>query len=195
MGMIALITPVLTSTVVSSEREKDTFELLRMTPLRPGEIFFGKLAPALIPSLLPLVAFLPAYGTICFLDPGYLPYFIKLVPILALATIFCCTAGLVCSVFAKDTSRATVFGYVLTAAVFLGPILLAWAASRVFSPVITSWIAMPSPLFVGLNLVDLDPAGTPPALLWSANLIVLALLVFGFFVAAKIRLASLLGEG
>lgn len=195
IGFIALITPVLTSAVISSERERGTFELLRMTPLRPGEIFFGKLIPALIPALLPIIAFLPAYATICFLDPGYISYFLALIPILALASIFCCTAGLVCSVFFGQSARATVAGYVVASCFFFGPVLIGWAAGQIFSQNISSWIAMPSPMFVALNLVNLDPDKASNAHLCSVHLIFGTLMVLAFLVAARIRLSVLLKQG
>jgi ABC-type transport system involved in multi-copper enzyme maturation permease subunit len=195
IGVIALITPVLTSAVISSERETGTFELLRMTPLRPGQIFVGKLIPALIPSLLPIAAFLPAYGTICYLDPGYIPYFLGLIPVLAMATVFCCTAGLVCSILMPQTARATVAGYVVTSTLFFVPVLLAWAGSRALSENVTAWIAMPSPMFVAMDLVDLDPAKTTSAHLWSAHLIFGGVIVLALLFVARVRLGVLLREG
>jgi ABC-type Na+ efflux pump permease subunit len=193
IGFIALIAPVLTSAVVSSERERGTFELLRISPLRPGEIFIGKLVPALGPALLPIVAFLPAYATICYLDPGYISYFLTLLPILVLATIFCCTAGLICSAFASQSARATVAGYSVTCAVFFAPVLIAWVAGRVLSESVTSWIAMPSPFFVALNVVNFDSATISH--LWSAHLLVIVMLTVALLIVARIRLAVLLKVG
>jgi ABC-type transport system involved in multi-copper enzyme maturation permease subunit len=193
IGFIALITPVLTSAVISSERERGTFELLRTTRLRPGEIFVGKLVPALGPALLPIVAFLPAYATICYLDPSYISYFLTLIPVLVLATIFCCTAGLLCSAFASQSARATVAGYTVTCAVFFAPVLLAWAAERLLSESVTSWIAMPSPLFVALKVVNFDSASVSH--LWSAHLTLNLAIIVAFLIVARIRLAVLLKEG
>jgi ABC-type transport system involved in multi-copper enzyme maturation permease subunit len=195
IGVIALITPVLTSAVVSSERETGTFELLRMTPLRPGQIFAGKLIPSLVPSLLPILAFLPAYGTICYLDAGYIPYFLKLIPVLAVATIFCCMAGLFCSILLPQTARATVAGYVATSLLFFVPVLVAWATSHVLSENVTAWIAMPSPLYVAVNLVDLSLAKTSAVHLWLAHLIFSSAIVVALLFASRLRLAGLLREG
>jgi ABC-type transport system involved in multi-copper enzyme maturation permease subunit len=195
IGVIALITPALTSASISSELETGTFELLRTTPLRPGQIFLGKLIPSLVPSLLPIVAFLPAYGTICYLDAGYIPYFLRLFPVLVLATIYCCTAGLLCSALFPQTARATVAGYIATAALFFVPLLAAWAASRALSERAASWIAMPSPMFVALNVVNLNPVKMPGIQIWPMHLIVCSLVVLALLFLARVRLAVLLKEG
>lgn len=195
VGVIALITPVLTSAVISSERERGTFELLRMTSLRPGEIFLGKLIPALIPSLLPIIAFLPAYATICFLDRGYIPYFLKLVPVLALATVFCSMAGLVCSAFLHQTARATVAGYVVVSSVVFAPILLAWVAGRGLSDEAVAWIAMPSPMYVALDVINIEPTRPTGAPIFSAHLVLGILIILGLLLITRLRIAAMLREG
>ena len=118
-----------------------------------------------------------------------------LIPVLALATIFCCTAGLVCSIFMAPTARATVAGYVVTSTLFFVPVLLAWAGSRALSENVTAWIAMPSPMFVAMNLVDLDPAKVTSVHLWLAHLIFDGVIVLAFLFAARARLGVLLREG
>jgi hypothetical protein len=65
----------------------------------------------------------------------------------------------------------------------------------VLSENVTAWIAMPSPLFVSLNLVDLDPGKAPAAHLWAAHLIFGCVVVVALLSASRLRLAGLLREG
>src|SRR6185436_15156263 len=81
IGIVALVAPSLTSAAVSSEIENGTWELLRLTPRGGGEIFVGKLLPSLVPALLPVLALLPAYGALCIVNPSYMVYLARVIPV------------------------------------------------------------------------------------------------------------------
>ncbi len=192
IAVIALVAPGITSATISSEIEMDTFELLRVTPLGPGQIFFGKLVPALGCTMLPIVALLPLYAAICFLDPGYWPSFLQLVPVLVLAAIFGCTVGLMCSAFAAHTARATVASYLVSGTTVLAPVLVAWIAQRQLAPSLVAWLSMPSPLAVSLGLMNrsMTPAASP--WIWSAHLWTMAGIIVLMLVLARFRVGYLL---
>ena len=143
--------------VVSSERETGTFELLRMTPLRSGQIFSRKLACPYSVAVTDRRLSSRRTERSAIWTPDIFRFIFSWADsgLGLLATIFCCTAGLLCSILMPQTARATVAGYVVTSTLFFVPVLAAWAASHVLSENVTEWIAMPSPLFVALNLVDL----------------------------------------
>jgi len=194
LGVIALVSPSLTSSAVSSELESGTWEVLRLAPVRGGAIFWGKFIPAFLPALLPIVGLLPAYGAVCFIDPGYLARLQLLLPIILLSVALCCTIGLTCSCFIPNTARATVVAYLCTAVLFVAPMLGWWAGeSQLLGPQAARWFAMPSPIAVGLNLLpDANPGIRD---LWAAHLITLASACLVLLVVARVRLTYLLRQG
>ena len=193
VGLIALVNPSLTSPAVSAEVEGGTFEMLRLTPLRAGQLFWGKLLPALPPALLPIAAMLPAYGAVWFVDPIYLRPITLLVPVFVLTAVLCCTTGLACSAFTASTARATVGNYLIIAALIVLPLLGWFAAGTLLDPRLVAWLALPSPLIMSLNLL---PDGAPEvARLWPQHLMLLGGLSLLALVAARARVGRLLRKG
>jgi ABC-type transport system involved in multi-copper enzyme maturation permease subunit len=193
VGLIALVNPSLTTPAISAEIEAGTFEMLRLTRLGPGQMFWGKFAPALLPAVLPIVALLPAYGAVWFVDPTYLRPITLLVPVFALTAVLCCTSGLACSALADSTPRATVSNYLLVAALIVLPLFAWFAAGAYLDRSIASRFAIASPLVVALNLL---PDGAPEiAHRWPQHLMVIGGLCFLTLVVARLRLGSLLRRG
>jgi ABC-type transport system involved in multi-copper enzyme maturation permease subunit len=193
VGLIVLIDPALTSASISSEREAGTLEMLRLTPLRTGHIFWGKLLPAFLPAMLPIIALLPAYGAVCFVDPAYVHTIKQLVPVLGLLVVLCCTTGFACSALFTNAARASACSYLMVAGIVVLPLLAWFAAGSYLDPRLASWLALPSALVMGLNLL---PGGSPEiARLWSQHLIVEVALCGLMLLVARLRLSALLREG
>ncbi len=200
IALIGLVVPSLTSAAISSEIENGTFETLRLTPLRGGQIFWGKFLPAFLPALLPVLALLPAYGALQFVNEGYRVYFLHLLPVVLLAVVFCCTLGILCSSFATQTARATVAAYLVTAAVFLIPLFGWWGAGQQLSIRIGADIAFISPLVMAINIL---PAPTGPgaeaasriASLYIPHLYLISGLCIVMILVARARLSYLLRKG
>lgn len=193
LGLIALINPSLTSSTISTEVESGTFETLRLTPLGGGKIFWGKLIPALPPALLPVLALLPAYGSVCFVDPSYLLRFILLLPVVLLAALLCLTVGLAASAFFGNTARATVTAYLISAGLFVLPLLPYFAAGNQLGERPAAMLSMISPIVMGLSLM---PTGSRVVQeMWQAHLIAVGALCVLMLLAARVRLAVLLKQG
>jgi hypothetical protein len=194
-AIIALVTPSLASPVISTEREAGTFEMLRMTRLGGGKIFWGKFIPALLPALLPVVAMLPAWGVISFVNGNYIQYALTILPITLLALLMCSTVAMACSAISEASARATVLSYLIVAAIFVLPMLAWWTAGTVLAPTIAAWVAMISPLAVALDLRPGLEAGAltrehfVPHLITIGGICVLSLLV------ARVRLWQLMRQG
>jgi ABC-type transport system involved in multi-copper enzyme maturation permease subunit len=193
LGLIALIDPSLTSPAISSELESGTFETLRLTPLGAGKIFWGKLLPSLPSALLPVLALLPAYGAVCFVDPSYPQRFVLLLPVVVLAALLCCTVGLAASSLFDNTARATVTAYLACAAIFVLPLLPYLAAGTQIGENVAARLSMISPLVMGLSLM---PTGSPAVqALWQTHLVVIACLCLLMLLIARLRLGMLLKRG
>ena len=70
VALIVLVTPSLSAGLISSERESGGWRLLLMTPLSAGAILRGKLLSAIWPVLLILLATLPGYAVMIYIEPG-----------------------------------------------------------------------------------------------------------------------------
>jgi hypothetical protein len=193
IALVAIIDPILTCSTVSNEVETGTFEMLRLTPLKSSTLFWGKLLPALPSALLPVVALLPAYGAIAFVDPGYLPRFLLLLPVVLLSGLFCCMIGLATSCFFDRTARATVAAYLCCATIFLLPVFPYLGSGTQISPTIGAWLALPSPLVIAL---DLMPGGLPEIrTIWLVHLIVIGIVCLLLLLISRFRLIALMRRG
>jgi len=193
LGLIALIDPSLTSPAISTEVESGTFESLRLAPLGGGKIFWGKLIPSLPAAFLPVLALLPAYGAVYFVDPGYQQRFIFLLPVVALAALLCCSAGIMASSMFSNTARATVTAYLIVAGLFILPLLPYFAAGTQLGENVAAWGSMASPLVMALSLM---PTGSQAVqALWREHLIVVGSLCILMLIIARVRLAVLLKQG
>jgi len=201
---IAAVTPSLTTPAISGEIEANTFESLRLSRLTGGKIFWGKLLPAFLPAFLPIIALLPAYGTLCYVNPSYLSYLLYVMPVAVLAMALCCVMGLACSVFAGSTPRATVIAYLAVAAIMVIPLLAWWAADAgvIGNSAWVQWISMPSALAVGLSLAPtsmaggtVSSAGSGIAQLRNTHEMFTAGLCLLLLIVARLKMSSLLKHG
>lgn len=200
IGLIVLVEPSLTSASVSSELESGTFEVLRLSPLKGRQIFWGKLLPALAPAVLPILALLPAYGALAYINAGYLVYFERLLPVVLLAVLFCCILGMTCSTFIRQTARASVTAYLIAAAITVLPFLAWWAAGQQLSNSAAAAIAFISPLVMAMNQLPLPSGANVDVASRIAHLYPLHLWVIGglcvaMIIAARIRISYLLRHG
>jgi ABC-type transport system involved in multi-copper enzyme maturation permease subunit len=193
LGLIAMLDPSLTSPMISSELESGTWETLRTSPLKAGTIFRGKLIPAVPSSLLPVLAMLPAYGAVCFVDHSYIDRFLPVLPLVLMAVALCLSTGLACSTLFRNSARATVAAYLIVSAIFVLPMLAWFAAGSQLDERLARWFAMPSPLVMALNLL---PGGSQfIADLWRLHLIVIGSISLLMLIIARVRLSYLLKRG
>jgi ABC-type Na+ efflux pump permease subunit len=193
MGLIALVVPSLSSAAISSEIETGTFETLRLSRLRGGTIFWGKLLPTVLPALLPVLALLPAYYAVQFVQESYLVRFLLLLPVVVLAVFFCVTLGILCSSLLSQSARATVAAYLVAAALFALPLFAWWASGVQLSTAVGAGIAFLSPLVMAIDIVS-DPTSAVAALrmqhLWVTGSLCVVMIV-----VARLRLRALLRHG
>jgi hypothetical protein len=166
-----------------------------VAPLSGGQIFVGKLVPALLPALLMSAALVPAYVALCYIDMGYIASLLRLAPVFVLAIVFCCILGLTCSSFLSSTSQAAVTSYVIAAAFFLLPALVWWAGGMRLTQPIAGGIGMSSPLLMSVSLINREDSARVIGNLWSTHLVVVSLLCVVMLVISRVRLSVLLRRG
>jgi ABC-type transport system involved in multi-copper enzyme maturation permease subunit len=195
VGLVALVSPSLTSSTVSTELENGTWEVLRLTPLSGWRIFWGKFIPAFLPALLPVIALLPAYGALWYIQRAYLQFFLLVIPVVVLASAFCCTLGLLCSTLFANTARATVMAYLAAAAVFVLPMIAWFASGVVLSEKVAAHIGFVSPLVVAVNVLPEGWAAIDQYGLYHRHLYLIGGLTLLMLIAAWLRLATLMRKG
>ncbi|MFN2199025.1 MAG: ABC transporter permease [Anaerolineales bacterium] len=122
--MICAITPAVTASSISSEKEKLTYEMLMATPLRPASILWGKLLSALsyvfilIFAAIPLFSLVFTFGGVTVRDMG------KALVVLLVIAAMLGVIGLFFSALLGRSGRATVVSYVVLVLMLFLPYFL-----------------------------------------------------------------------
>jgi len=153
-ALIVMLTPSLGSPAIAAEREHGGWLLLRNTPLRPHTIVLGKLLSAALVLILVLVATLPGYAVLLYVEPERLNLVIKVLAVLAVTagTALVLSAGLG-SLF-RSTAAATVASYVVLIALWGGTLLIWLGRDAPFTHAAVERALTLNPLAVALSLLE-----------------------------------------
>jgi len=144
--MIATITPAVTAGAISSEKEKQTYEMLMTTPLSPARILWGKLISAMSYVFLLLFAAVPL-ASVVFIFGGVAPReMLKVLMVLLVIAGTLGVVGLFMSALFGRTGWATVASYVTVVLITLGPIFIAVLIGVLRQAEPPRWILAPSPI-------------------------------------------------
>jgi ABC-2 type transport system permease protein len=146
--LISFIGPALTSGAITSEREHQTFDLLRTTTLPARALVMGKLGSSMAYLLLLLFAALPIESIAFLLGGVGLEEIIISALLMVVTAIFFCTLGMLFSSLMKRTLAATVASYatIIVSFILLGLTFFMLAA---LSPALSSnpssraWLEIP----------------------------------------------------
>lgn len=109
--MVSFIGPALTSGAISSERERQTFDLLRTSLLSGRELVFGKLSSAVVFLLLLIFTAIPIQSMSFFLGGVGMAEMVISIVMLVVSIFFFSALGLFFSSFTKRTLVSTVAAY------------------------------------------------------------------------------------
>ena len=126
LGAVNFVTPAFTAGSIASERENQTYDLLRTTPVSAKDIVRGKLLSGLLFTLLLLIATIPMQS-MAFLFGGIeLPeLIIATLMIVVTATVFS-AVGIYASTLLKRSVPATILAYAITnGGIIILPLLFA----------------------------------------------------------------------
>ncbi|NJP05305.1 MAG: ABC transporter permease subunit [Chloroflexaceae bacterium] len=122
--LVVFLAPAMTSGTISSERERLTYDMLMVTPIRPMRILWGKLIAALSYLLLLIFAAIPMLSIVLMFGGVTLYDTLKVLLLLLVTTITMGSIGLFCSALFRRTATATVMSYVLVLSLIGGTLLL-----------------------------------------------------------------------
>jgi hypothetical protein len=169
--VVCFITPAVTAGTVSSEHEKQTYEMLLATPMRPASILWGKLISALSYVFLLIFAAIPM-ASLVFIFGGVAPRdMIKALIILVAVTVTLGVVGVFMSTLWGRTGRATVISYLVVLALLVGPAFIYVLVGVIRQAEPPRWILVPNP--VSALFSALTPAATgsgSAGLLWGMGM-------------------------
>jgi ABC-type transport system involved in multi-copper enzyme maturation permease subunit len=117
--LLSFIAPGLTAGAITSERERQTFEILRTTLLSARSLVLGKLSSALSFLFLLILSALPVQSLAFLLGGVGLGEMVASSLMLVVTAVFFCTLGIFFSSFMKRTLTATVASYAVILLTFL----------------------------------------------------------------------------
>lgn len=117
--LLSFIAPGLTAGAITSERERQTFEILRTTLLSARSLVLGKLSSALSFLFLLILSALPIQSLAFLLGGVGLGEMVASSLMLIVTAVFFCTLGIFFSSFMKRTLSATVASYAVILLTFL----------------------------------------------------------------------------
>lgn len=129
--LVSLMTPSFAAGAITGERERESYEMLLASPLRPGAIVLGKLAASLTPLAELMICSLPIV-MLCLPLGG-----VSLYEVLAAYFAMMCSVALFgmislwCSSFFNRTSASLVASYMLILPLAMAGVLLWNALTRV----------------------------------------------------------------
>lgn len=130
--LILFIAPALTSGAISSEREKQTLDLLLCTKLPTVTIILGKLLASISQVILLIAASLPIFAVIFMFGGISIKEVAQLFMFYIVTAIAAGSIGIFFSSYMKRTTASTVLTYGTGAIMILGTIFITWMYISIF---------------------------------------------------------------
>ena len=130
--IMSFVIPVMTGAAISGEKERQTFDIMLTTAIKPFQIVWGKLLSVIVRIMMfaiaavPLMAVSFVSGSISW---GLLFLYIGMVTVYA---FFSASVGIFASSICKKSMTAIIFSFVILFFVTLGTILIAFFEMVVF---------------------------------------------------------------
>lgn len=122
--LVCFIAPALTAGAISLEREKQTLDMLVVTPMRPGAIVVGKLLSALAFVVLMILAGIPVSALVLMYGGASVDDILRQQVVLFASAIGFGVIGLFFSALIKRTQTAIVLTYCTVLALTIGTLLI-----------------------------------------------------------------------
>ena len=184
IALLVVLGPSLAAGLIAAERETGGWQLLRMTPMSSLRIVVGKLMSVMWTMALVLLATLPGYLVMMWIQPSIAPQVQRVIISLVLATLLIISVSAMISAFWQNAAAATATSYAVLLALFVGPLLIWLARGKPFGAALVQRVLMLNPTAAALSEIrtpgfeqyDLSPMSWWIALgVSGACLIVLAI--------------------
>ena len=133
MATVALIVPGLVGPAISGERERQTLDLLLVTPLRSSTIVVGKLLAALYFVVFLVVACVPLFSVAFLLGGVSLAEVVEAVIFTLLGAFTFGAISMLASVSVRQVGASTVVSYLAMLVLAVGPVAGGYALNTAFN--------------------------------------------------------------
>jgi ABC-type transport system involved in multi-copper enzyme maturation permease subunit len=150
VALILLLGPSLGANLIASEVESGGWQLLRAAPISPLRIVVGKLMSTIWTLLLLLLATLPGYLVMSYIQPAMGGQVGNVVISLVIAIVMVATISACVSAFCRTTSVATATCYGLLLSLFAGTLLVWLSRGKPFGPLFVERVLLLNPTAMAL---------------------------------------------
>lgn len=150
VSLLVVLGPSLASGLIAGERETGGWQLLRMTPMSALRILVGKLMSVLWTMALILLATLPGYLVMVWIEPSTTPQVQRVIISLVLAALLIVSVSAMISAFWENAAAATATSYGVLLALFVGPLLIWLARGKPFGAAFVESVLMLNPTAAAL---------------------------------------------
>jgi ABC-type transport system involved in multi-copper enzyme maturation permease subunit len=158
MVLLAFITPALTASAISGERERQTIDLLFVTLIPPFSIIWGKLLASISFILLLLLISIPIFSLVFLFGGIELDQVLDAFVVTAVTALTLGTIGIAYSTWLKRTLPATVAAYATAFVLLAGTLVYGLLFPTQADPNSTTAPALPVVTYIGPIVPLLDIA-------------------------------------
>ena len=156
LSLLLLVGPSLGANLISAEVESGGWQVLRTTPFSPLRIVLGKVMSVVWTMLLVLLATLPGYAVMSFIEPAMSGQISNVILSLLVAVAMVVSISACVSSFCKTTAVATATSYGLLLLLFAGTLLVWLARGKPFGPIFVERILFFNPAAAALSELNTD---------------------------------------
>jgi ABC-type transport system involved in multi-copper enzyme maturation permease subunit len=135
IGFLLLLGPSLGANLIASEIESGGWQLMRASPISAWRILTGKLMSTFLTLLLLLLATLPGYVMMSYIQPALGGQVSNVVVSLLIATAMVTILSACVSAYSKTSAAATAASYGVLLMLFAGTLLIWLGRGNPFGPV------------------------------------------------------------
>ena len=180
LALMLLVGPSLGANLIASEVESGGWQLLRATPFPPLRILSGKLMSVVWTMLLVLLATLPGYAVMSYIQPAMSGQVGNVIISLLVAVAMVVAISGCVSSFCKTTAVATATSYGVLLLLFVGTLLVWLARGKPFGPLFVERLLQINPAAAALsemNTPGFEQYNLAPASWWMGGGIALSCLI------------------
>jgi ABC-2 type transport system permease protein len=164
VALLSFITPAVTAGAISGERERQTIDLLFVTPLPPFSIIWGKLLASMSFAVLLLMLSVPIFSLVFLFGGIELDQMLYAFLITGLTALMLGMIGIACSTIFKHTLASTVAAYAAAFVVLVGTLIYGQLFPVEVDPTSTTIpapqaVTFISPVIPLLTIADNQPVG------------------------------------
>jgi hypothetical protein len=156
LSLMLLVGPSLGANLIAAEVESGGWQLLRMTPFSPVRIAIGKVSSVVWTMLLVLLATLPGYAVMSFIEPTLSGQIGNVIISLLVAVAMVVSISACVSSFCKTTAVATATSYGVLLMLFAGTLLVWLGRGRPFGPLFVERVLLLNPAAAALSEMKMD---------------------------------------